>query len=99
MIVLSRKIAESILINFDITVTVVEIRGDKVRLGIVAPKAVPVGRKEIYDTLKSKEAYDVPQSHVSPKVDWGQQSQSSKDVIDRLAAKISVRSRQSLNRD
>jgi global regulator protein family protein len=41
MLVLSRKKNESIVINNDITVTVVEIRGDKVRLGIVAPKEVP----------------------------------------------------------
>ena len=46
MLVLSRKKNESIVINNDIIVTVVEIRGDKVRLGIVAPKEVPVHREE-----------------------------------------------------
>ena len=53
MLVLSRKKNESILINNDITVTVVEIRGDKVRLGIVAPKEVPVHRQEVYDAIHS----------------------------------------------
>jgi len=51
MLVLSRKKNESIVINNDITVTVVEIRGDKVRLGIVAPKTVPVHRQEVFDAI------------------------------------------------
>jgi carbon storage regulator len=55
MLVLSRKKNESIVINNDITVTVVEIRGDKVRLGIVAPKEVPVHRQEVYDLIHSKD--------------------------------------------
>lgn len=55
MLVLSRKKNESIVINNDITVTVVEIRGDKVRLGIVAPKAVPVHRQEVYEAIHGKE--------------------------------------------
>lgn len=52
MLVLSRKKNESIVINDDITVVVVEIRGDKVRLGVEAPKEVPVHRKEVYDAIK-----------------------------------------------
>ena len=48
MLVLSRKKNETIVINNDIIITVVEIRGDKVRLGIVAPKDVPVHREEVY---------------------------------------------------
>ena len=55
MLVLSRKKNESIVINNDITVTVVEIRGDKVRLGIVAPKDVPVHRQEVYDAIHGRE--------------------------------------------
>jgi carbon storage regulator len=54
MLVLSRKKNESIIINNDITVTVVEIRGDKVRLGIVAPKEVPVHRQEVYEAIHGK---------------------------------------------
>jgi carbon storage regulator len=56
MLVLSRKKNESIVINNDIVVTVVEIRGDKVRLGIVAPKEVPVHRQEVYDAIHGKNA-------------------------------------------
>jgi carbon storage regulator len=51
MLVLSRKKNESIVINNDITIVVVEIRGDKVRLGIEAPKEVPVHRQEVYDAI------------------------------------------------
>jgi carbon storage regulator len=58
MLVLSRKKNESIVINNDITVTVVEIRGDKVRLGIVAPKEVPVHRQEVFDAIHGKPGAD-----------------------------------------
>lgn len=52
MLVLSRKRDESIVIRDDIVVTIVEIRGDKVRLGIDAPKEVPVHRREVYEAIK-----------------------------------------------
>lgn len=55
MLVLSRKKNESIVINNDITIVVVEIRGDKVRLGVEAPKEVPVHRREVYDAIKRHE--------------------------------------------
>ena len=60
MLVLSRTKNESIVINDDITVTVVEIRGDKVRLGIVAPKEIPVHRQEVHDAIHGKEANGKP---------------------------------------
>lgn len=60
MLVLSRKKNESIVINNDITVTIVEIRGDKVRLGIVAPKEVPVHRQEVYEAILRSKSIDVP---------------------------------------
>jgi len=52
MLVLSRKKNESIVINNEITIVVVEIRGDKVRLGVEAPKEVPVHRREVFDAIK-----------------------------------------------
>jgi carbon storage regulator (csrA) len=51
MLVLSRKKNESIRISDDIVITVVEIRGDKVRLGIEAPACIPVHRSEVYDAI------------------------------------------------
>ncbi len=56
MLVLSRKKNASIVINDHITIVVVEIRGDKVRLGVEAPKKVPVHRKEVYDAIRRSEA-------------------------------------------
>jgi len=52
MLVLSRKRDESIMIGDNIVLTIVDIRGDKVRLGIQAPATVPVHRKEVHDALK-----------------------------------------------
>jgi len=54
MLVLSRKKNESIVIRDDITITIVEIRGDKVRLGIEAPQEVPVHRREVYDAIEAE---------------------------------------------
>ncbi len=51
MLVLSRKKNESIVVNNDVVITVIEIRGDKVRLGIVAPKDVPVHREEVFEAI------------------------------------------------
>jgi carbon storage regulator len=51
MLVLPRKKNESIVINNNITVTVVDIRDDKVRLGVVAPREVPVHRQEVHDAI------------------------------------------------
>ncbi len=52
MLVLSRQRDETIMIGDDIEITVVDIRGDKVRLGINAPKDVSVHRKEVYEAIK-----------------------------------------------
>ena len=60
MLVLSRKKDESIVINNDITIVVVEIRGDKVRLGVEAPKEVPVHRREVYEAIARGESADAP---------------------------------------
>ena len=62
MLVLSRKKNESIVINDDITIVVVEIRGDKVRLGVEAPKEVPVHRSEVYQAIHRNDANDKPVS-------------------------------------
>ena len=52
MLVLSRHRDESIMIGDNIVITIVDIRGDKVRLGIQAPTNVPVHREEIYEAIK-----------------------------------------------
>lgn len=60
MLVLSRKQEQAIRIGHDIIVTVEEIRGDKVRLGITAPKEVPVHRQEVYDLIHGTQADQEP---------------------------------------
>ncbi|MBX3396907.1 MAG: carbon storage regulator CsrA [Phycisphaerae bacterium] len=52
MLVLSRQRDETIMIGDDVEITVVDIRGDKVRLGITAPPHIPVHRKEVYEAIK-----------------------------------------------
>lgn len=56
MFVLSRKKHESIVINENIIVTVIDIGGDQVRLGIDAPGEMPVHRREVYEAMKRDEA-------------------------------------------
>ena len=51
MLILSRKRDEQIIINDNIVVTVVEIRGDKVRLGVDAPREIPVHRREVHEAI------------------------------------------------
>jgi carbon storage regulator len=52
MLVLSRQRDETIMIGDDVEITVVDIRGDKVRLGITAPTQIPVHRKEVYEAIQ-----------------------------------------------
>ncbi len=52
MLVLSRQRDETIMIGDDVEITIVDIRGDKVRLGISAPRHIQVHRKEVYDAIK-----------------------------------------------
>ena len=55
MLVLSRKKNESIIINDNVIVTVIEIRGAQVRLGFDVPKDVPIHRREVYDAIQDSE--------------------------------------------
>lgn len=54
MLVLTRKVGESITIGDQIEVTIIEIKGDQVKIGIEAPKAVDIHRKEIYVTIQEE---------------------------------------------
>lgn len=58
MLALSRKQNESIIVNNEVEITILEIKGDQVKIGITAPKSVPIYRKEIYMQIQeaNKEA-------------------------------------------
>ncbi len=64
MLVLSRQRDEAIMIGDAIEITVVDIRGDKVRLGIAAPRQVQVHRKEVFDAIR-KENTAASQIHIA----------------------------------
>lgn len=81
MLVLSRKKNESIVINNDITVTVVEIRGDKVRLGIVAPKNIPVHRQEVFEAIHNKQATAARSEAASPSVPAAKPADSPSQAV------------------
>jgi len=65
MLVLSRQRDESIMIGDDVEIIIVDVRGDKVRLGITAPKSIPVHRREIYDAIQ-REKTDKKESEKQP---------------------------------
>jgi len=56
MLVLSRQKDESIMIGDEVEITIVDVRGDKVRLGITAPRRISVHRREIYDAIQREKA-------------------------------------------
>ena len=62
MLVLSRQRDETIMIGDDIEITIVDIRGDKVRLGITAPRDIPVHREEVYREIQEESGRAAPVS-------------------------------------
>ncbi|MCL2558344.1 MAG: carbon storage regulator CsrA [Treponema sp.] len=71
MLILSRKIDEKIVIGDDISVSIVEIRGDQVRVGVDAPKNVKVFRKEVFDAIKAENLAASESRPVLPIMDFG----------------------------
>ncbi|MDR2467490.1 MAG: carbon storage regulator CsrA [Spirochaetaceae bacterium] len=70
MLILSRKTDEKIVIGDDITVTIIELRGDQVRVGINAPKTVKVFREEVYAAIREENKAAAESNAVLPKVDF-----------------------------
>lgn len=67
MLVLSRKVGEKILVGNDITLVVIEIRGDKVRLGIEAPRDMAVHREEVYNAIQREKGLNGDKDQCEPK--------------------------------
>ncbi|MFT4144597.1 MAG: carbon storage regulator CsrA [Mobilitalea sp.] len=71
MLALSRKVNESIIVGADVEITILEVKGDQVKIGINAPKSVPIYRKEIYLQIKESNQEAA-------------QSQPTEDVLKKL---------------
>ena len=69
MLILSRKINEKIMIGDDISISIIEIRGDQVRIGVDAPKAVKVFRQEVFDAIKAENKAAAQSAVELPKLD------------------------------
>ena len=69
MLVLARKVGQSIVINDNIEILVIEVRGGQVRLGIEAPRAIPVHRKELLEQIRSENVKAVTETDVEKVTD------------------------------
>ena len=71
MLILSRKINEKIMIGDDIAISIIEIRGDQVRIGVDAPKTVKVFRREVFDAIMAENKAAAESTPVFPEFDFG----------------------------
>ncbi len=69
MLILTRRVGETLMIGDDVTVTVLGIKGNQVRIGINAPKEIAVHREEIYERIKNEQGADAPAESPSPEID------------------------------
>lgn len=79
MLVLSRQRDESIMIGDDVEITIVDVRGDKVRLGINAPRSIAVHRKEIYEAIQREKAQNKEQQDGKKKASGKTEEQPEQD--------------------
>jgi len=70
MLILSRKVNEKVLIGDDISVSIIEIRGDQVRIGVDAPKKIKVFRQEVFDAIMEQNKAASKSVSVIPQVDF-----------------------------
>ena len=84
MLVLSRQRDETIMIGDDVEITVVDIRGDKVRLGITAPRHIQVHRKEVYEAIRreNERAATLSPDDVSDVIDKDEKPKKSTNNVD-----------------
>jgi carbon storage regulator len=62
MLILTRRVGETVMIGDDVTITVLGVKGNQVRVGINAPKSVAVHREEIYERIKRERQSDLPET-------------------------------------
>ena len=78
MLILSRKTNEKIMIGENISVSIIEIRGDQVRIGVEAPKRIKFFRQEVFDAIKAENKAAAQSLAVLPAIELGKRS---KDVL------------------
>ncbi|MDR1287037.1 MAG: carbon storage regulator CsrA [Treponema sp.] len=71
MLILSRKVNEKIMIGDDISVSIIEVRGDQVRIGVEAPRSIKVFRREVFDAIKAENRAAADSQAVLPELDFG----------------------------
>ena len=71
MLILSRKINEKIMIGDDISISIIEIKGEQVRIGVDAPKAIKVFRQEVFDAIKAENRAAAESATILPALDIG----------------------------
>lgn len=71
MLILTRKLDEKIVIGDDIEVSIIEIRGDQVKLGVNAPRNVKVFRKEVFDAIQAENRAAAESPATLPELDFG----------------------------
>ncbi|MCL2008003.1 MAG: carbon storage regulator CsrA [Treponema sp.] len=79
MLILSRKTNEKIMIGDDISVSIIEIRGDQVRIGVEAPKKIKVFRQEVYDAIRAENEAAAKSAAILPAIELG-----VREASDRL---------------
>ncbi len=73
MLILSRKVNEKIMIGNDVSISIIEIRGDQVRIGVDAPKHVKVFRREVFDAIEAENKAALESAAVLPEIKFKQQ--------------------------
>jgi carbon storage regulator len=71
MLILSRKVNEKVMIGDDISISIIEVRGDQVRIGVDAPRTVKVYRQEVYDAIKAENKAASESALEIPRLDFG----------------------------
>jgi carbon storage regulator len=71
MLILSRKTNEKIMIGDDISISIIDIRGDQVRIGVDAPRTVKVYRQEVFDAIKTENEAAAASTPVFPEFNFG----------------------------
>ena len=99
MVVISRRKGDSLVIGDDIIVTVVEIRGDKVRLGIEHPKEMSVHRQEVYEAFRRQDTPPPSPAASPPGPPKPHLAERQSDRLDRFAAALQARLAVAVDRD